>query len=162
MSPQPQQAINNQRPNRTPRLIALTVALVVGLSTLVIASAYLFGWRRTGPAVSPTSVAQVSPVATRLGTPVSTPIAMTTLATGTPPTTPIASPSAAAGDVTLTPNATVSAGAEATLRLLDNADVPKRDLYAIAARLKLKSADPIPTTRSRRWTGWWGISSGRR
>ncbi len=50
------------------------------------------------------------------------------------------------GDVTPTPNATVSADAEATLRFLDNAAVPKRDLYAITARLKLKSATPLPTT----------------
>jgi hypothetical protein len=49
-------------------------------------------------------------------------------------------------ELTPSPNTTISAGAEAALRLLDDTEVPQRDLYSIAARLKLKSTTPIPHT----------------
>jgi len=143
MSLPPSQPTGNytpQPPDRTPKLIALTIALVIGVSALVIASTYLLGWRPR-PSLTPTVIAQVTSQPTRLGTPAPTSITLSTASV-----TPIASPSIGAGDLTPSPNATVSAGAEATLRLLDSIEVPKRDLYSIVQRLKLKSTTPIPPT----------------
>ncbi len=93
------------------------------------------------PSATPTVIAQVTSQPTRLGTPVPTAISL-----GTASVTPVASPSVGAGDITPSPNATVSADADATLRLLDSIEVPKRDLYSIVQRLKLKSTTPIPHT----------------
>lgn len=123
-----------QAPNRTPRLIGLTIALVIGISALLIATVYLLGWKSPPPA-TPTAIAQITPSATRLATPVSN---------ASP--TEVASPTGIALAPTPTTNSTVSAGAEATLKLLDGIEVPKRDLYAIRQRLKLKSTTPIPHT----------------
>lgn len=127
---------NPQRPDRTPRLIALTVALVLGLSALLIASVYLLGWRPREIFVAPTAVARITSQPTLPGT---------STASGAATVTAVASPSVVIG-LTPSPNATTSPDAEAALKLLDDTEVPRRDLYAITARLKLKSATPIPHT----------------
>lgn len=136
--PQPPTGNSNPpQPDRTPRLIALTVGLVLGLSALLIASVYLLGWKPREPLVAPTAVSQVTAQPTILATPTTS---------GRVTVTPVASPSAVVVELTPSPNTTISAGAEAALRLLDDTEVPQRDLYSIAARLKLKSTTPIPHT----------------
>ncbi len=145
MSSSYQSSSNNPRSDRTLRQIAITIALVVGISAFAIASVYLLGWRRGNSVGTPTVVAQATPAATRSVTSEGTPL--TTLI-ATPALTPLESPTGVALERTPSPGGAAYPSTEggATLRLLDNTEVPKRDLYAIAARLKLKTTAPIPTT----------------
>lgn len=92
---------------------------------------------QTPPPATPTTTGSIDATAT--------PVAVVTPTDPPPSTTPEpTSTSLPTPTIDLTP--TPSTPSEQTLYTLDRAEVPARDLYSIAARLRFESSDPIPTT----------------
>ena len=134
------------KPDHKRPLIALAALIVATIVLALLGLNYLRVAGNPTPVATlptPTTAALVEPTPGGSGG-LSGPEASTVTPTPQP-----APATEGASDTPVTPSATALSPAEQALLALESTNVPPRDLYSIAARLKFKSADPIPHTTDR-------------